>query len=67
MRFILSLLFLGIVFAVWLFDIFAGLNERPQDTVSAVLFDWSRDFPILPLAVGVLLGHLFWPQRLPMP
>lgn len=29
-------------------------------TITAVLTEWSREFPILPLVIGILMGHLFF-------
>jgi hypothetical protein len=44
-------------------DIYA-INVLGNDgaTVSRAIFDISAKFPILPLGVGVIIGHLFWPQ-----
>jgi hypothetical protein len=33
-----------------------------QATVSAFLLNFSKRFPIVPFAGGVLIGHLFWPN-----
>jgi len=43
------------------FDVWCLYTGRPEDLMSSVLGRWSRQFPILPLAVGIALGHLFWP------
>jgi len=53
----LALVVAGIV------DIVAVYYGNP--TVSTVIQSWSRAFPILPLIVGILLGHLFWPRTAP--
>jgi hypothetical protein len=45
------------------YDIFAVLKDGEQATISAVLLGWSREYPPLTLAFGVLMGHLFWPQK----
>jgi hypothetical protein len=47
--------------AVGAVDLWLSYRE-PQGTVSALILDTSRRYPILPLAVGLLLGHLLWPQ-----
>ena len=31
-------------------------------TISHVVLGWSQAWPVVPFAVGVLCGHLFWPQ-----
>ena len=46
---------------VGLWDLYAGWWTPPQSSVSAVIQEWSRRYPALPLAIGILLGHLFWP------
>lgn len=43
-------------------DIYAAYRGQGVEPVSVVIQDWSRRWPILPLLVGVLLGHLFWPS-----
>lgn len=47
---------------VGLFDLIATLWFPAGGTVSQVILSVSRAYPILPLAAGVLIGHLFWPQ-----
>lgn len=51
----LSCLFAG------LWDVWVIAHGRPNDTVSRVLQEWSVAYPMLPLALGILLGHIFWP------
>jgi len=63
MRFILSLLFLGAIIAVWLYDAVASVRGHGELSASAVILEWSIRWPLIPLLVGVLLGHIFWPQR----
>lgn len=43
---------------VW--DLYA--MRHPQDTISRVILSASHH-PILPFSFGVLMGHLFWAQR----
>ena len=51
-----------IVLGVGLYDVFAALFLPPDSTVSAIVLDLAKRYPILPLLVGIVLGHLFWPQ-----
>lgn len=44
-------------------DIFAYAKGGGVATISSVLLDTSKEYPVLPLAFGVLCGHLFWPQK----
>ncbi len=32
-------------------------------TISQIVWDYSTQFPLIPLATGILLGHLFWARR----
>lgn len=47
---------------VGVYDIYAVLFLPPGASVSEVVLSIARRHPILPLLVGVLIGHLFWPQ-----
>ncbi len=44
-------------------DLYAGLYYGPTATVSAFLLSVARRHPILPYLIGILTGHLFWPQQ----
>lgn len=33
------------------------------DTISEVTLAFAQRHPALPFSVGVVAGHLFWPQR----
>jgi hypothetical protein len=43
-------------------DIYVAANKDSGDTISEILL-WTSQRPILPFAMGVLMGHLFWPQN----
>lgn len=58
---ILAVLLLGNLFLAGIWDVCFLSLGRPEATVSKILQGWSLNFPILPLLIGVLLGHLFWP------
>lgn len=32
-------------------------------SLSGTLLELAQKYPILPFALGVLIGHLFWPQK----
>ena len=56
------LLVLGV--AVWIgWDIVAAMNATAGDTISEVMLGWAKHSPIVPFTLGVVVGHLFWPQR----
>jgi hypothetical protein len=51
---------------IGLWDIYCTYGPGSQYTVSALLADWSRQWPVLPFALGMLAGHIFW-GRWPSP
>jgi len=55
-----SLLLLAFA-AVLVWDTYAAYTTPQLSSVSEIIQDWSRRFPALPLIVGLVLGHLFWP------
>lgn len=52
-----------VVAGIW--DVYCYYTDRSTDTVTSVLQEWVREMPILAVAVGILLGHLFFPSRRP--
>jgi len=63
MRSYLSILLLAALVAAFLWDWWAIVKGQPQDTVSAVILDWSQRWPVLPFFMGMAVGHLLWPNR----
>lgn len=59
----LAIALLVILFVVGIWDIYASYWIGSGNTVSYLIQSWSLQFPALPLLVGFLLGHLFWPIR----
>jgi hypothetical protein len=60
-----ALLLLIVVLAAGVWDVIAGNKWGSTATISSVIYNWATRFPILPLAVGLVLGHLFWPVKHP--
>lgn len=58
----LGIAMLLVFLMIGLWDICVTYFMKSTDTVSNVLSLWGRQFPILPLFVGLLLGHIFWPR-----
>lgn len=54
---LLLLLVAHVAVAVW--DIWAQVAGRPEDTISRTFLDWGRAYPIFALALGILIGHIF--------
>ena len=46
-----------IVYDVW------AVAKGYEWTISSTLLSAARDWPIIPFALGVLSGHLFFPNR----
>lgn len=62
-QFSLALCLLTIMLVVGIWDIYAYAVSRPDATVSAIIGQWGHEFPMLSVAIGVLIGHLFWPRE----
>jgi hypothetical protein len=54
---ILATAFILIVWDIWAYATVGG-----EATISAVLLDNSKRYPMIPFGFGVLMGHLAWPQ-----
>lgn len=44
------------------YDVVANAQGGVSATISRVMRAAAMDYPIIPFAVGVLIGHLFWSQ-----
>jgi hypothetical protein len=42
-------------------DLIVAFNGIDGDTISEIMKNYAHDYPIIPLAWGVVLGHWFWP------
>jgi hypothetical protein len=62
---VLGASFLVAVAAAGLYDLWVSVSQSPRATVSEIIRGWSQQFPPLLVAVGFLLGHLFWPAVRP--
>ena len=52
----------GVLIAVGVYDVYATLFLPPSSNISVIIFELAKRHPILPFGVGVVMGHLFWPQ-----
>jgi hypothetical protein len=50
-----------------LWDIVVVANHTAGDTISEITLALARRHPILPLAVGIVVGHLFGASRFVLP
>ncbi len=53
----------AIVVTCTIFNLFMRLWFGPTATISVVLQDDASKFPVIAAAVGLLVGHVFWPVR----
>lgn len=44
-------------------DIYVALTPQKDDTISEVILDYAGEHPVVPFGLGVVMGHLLWPQR----
>ena len=59
----LTLLFIGItVAAIAIFDVVIIAKKGKHESISAHIIRGSKQYPLLVLITGVVLGHLFWPM-----
>lgn len=47
---------------ITLFDLFMVFLKK--ETISSYLYTTSLDFPVIPLVIGILVGHVFWPVKI---
>lgn len=62
----MSLAIMGVLISIVgliIFDIFLVVKKGWKETISFQVYILSRDNPIIPFAIGVVMGHLFWPQN----
>lgn len=62
LRILFALIFIGANLLIALWDLYCLGISKPNETVSYVMGEWGRDFPILPLFIGLVIGHVFWPR-----
>jgi hypothetical protein len=56
---------LGFIAIAIIYDIVIYASAGVDATISRVTLQWASDIPIIVLAPGILIGHLFWPQPIP--
>ena len=56
-----AIVLLFVLFTVMVYDSVALMFWNNTYTISWVIKSWSKHFPILPLVIGITIGHLFWP------
>jgi hypothetical protein len=57
-----GIVFILVLSAFGIWDLLLFNSGGKPNTISHDLLVIAREYPILTLAVGIVLGHLFWPQ-----
>ena len=52
----------GVTLLLIVWDVYAATNKAGDDTISEVVLGFARRHPVIPFLLGVLMGHLLWPQ-----
>ncbi len=60
----MKILFLTLVGALIVYELVAVFDRQQGDTISEIVWTVTTRRPIVPFALGVLMGHFFW-QRVP--
>ena len=55
-------IYASLIVALFAAEIYATL-VRHDETLSQIVWKTCESNPMLPLAVGMLMGHLFWRSR----
>jgi hypothetical protein len=63
MRFATQIILVSLVVLLGLWELMVLAAGESEALISPVAYDAARRWPILTLALGVILGHLLWPQR----
>lgn len=59
----LALSLLAVALICGLLDTLIVFGKLPMPTVSQIIQGWATEQPIIGVAIGVLIGHLFWPVK----
>lgn len=58
-------LLVALVLALAVYDIVAYLRGGVRATISRIVLSWATRWPVVVLALGIVLGHVLWPQPTP--
>lgn len=54
---------LAVIAAIIVYDVWTLLKRGYKTTISWNLYQLAIKVPIVGVAIGVVVGHLFWPNR----
>lgn len=60
-------IFLALVGGLVAYELYTLSNDRDGDTISEIMWEATTRRPLLPFAMGVLMGHFFWQQSVSKP
>ncbi len=60
---ITELFIVAVVVTCVVFNLVMRMAFGPDATISVVLQDSASKYPVIAAAVGLLVGHVFWPVR----
>jgi hypothetical protein len=60
---VLGVILIAAAFLIGVWDAACLYRGVQTWTVSSIIQRWSAAYPILPFAMGILAGHVFWPVR----
>lgn len=58
--YVTKLLMILVVTIVSIYDIFIMVFVGRSATISDVVYECARNWPIIPFVIGAVIGHLFW-------
>lgn len=54
----------ALTLVVWTCDVLIAIRYPEKHTISEALLAMACRYPIIPFVIGLLIGHLLWPQRI---
>ena len=57
---VLAIALLLVCVGIFMWDWYAAVRGQQSCTVSHIVWEWSRSYPLLPLLIGCVIGHIFW-------
>lgn len=58
-----KIMMLIVLVLVIIWDVAVAVNSVPGDTISEITLATAYRHPVVPFAIGIVCGHLFWPQQ----
>lgn len=55
--------FLSLLGVLIIYDTWTLLRRGYETTISSQLYTAALAQPVIPLAIGIVIGHLFWPNK----